>query len=183
VAVLVAPGIYTVDGCFSPAECQGWIAGAGEYEVATITTANGAVRDAGLRNNSRAIRDDAGLADNLWRRLRQHVPPFLDGRQAIGINERFRFYRYDQAQYFTGHVDGVFRCGNGEESRLTLMVYLNDDFAGGETAFADTVIVPSTGLVLLFRHELFHEGRPVKAGVKHVLRSDVMYGPIGRLQT
>jgi predicted 2-oxoglutarate/Fe(II)-dependent dioxygenase YbiX len=143
----------------------------------------GAGRDAGLRNNSRAIRDDPALAADLWQRLRQHVPPFLDGRQAIGINQRVRFYRYDPAQYFGGHVDGVFRRGNGEESRLTLMVYLNDDVTGGETAFADTVIVPSTGLALLFRHELFHEGRPVTAGVKHVLRSDVMYGPVGRLHT
>jgi len=181
VAVLVAPGIYTIEACFSPAECRGWIDCAGDYEAATINTAKGAVRDVGLRNNSRAIRDDASLADKLWQRLRDHVPPFLDGRQAIGINERFRFYRYDPAQYFVGHVDGVFRRGNGDESRLTLMVYLNDDFTGGETAFAETVVTPSTGLALLFRHELFHEGQPVMAGVKHVLRSDVMYGPVGRL--
>ena len=182
-ADLVAPGIYTVQGCFSPAECQGWIAGAGDYEAATINTSKGVVRDAGLRNNSRAIRDDPTLAADLWQRMRQHVPPFLDGRQAVGINERVRFYRYDPAQYFSGHVDGVFRRGNGEESRLTLMVYLNADFTGGETVFAEATITPSTGLALLFRHELFHEGRLVTAGVKHVLRSDVMYGPVGRLHT
>jgi hypothetical protein len=36
-------------------------------------------------------------------------------------------------------------------------------------------------MALIFRHELFHEGAEVKSGKKYVLRSDVMYGPVGRL--
>jgi hypothetical protein len=59
---------------------------------------------------------------------------------------------------------------------------LSADFSGGETAFQETVIKPELGLALLFRHELFHEGRPVIAGVKYVLRSDVMFGPPGEIR-
>ena len=60
-------------------------------------------------------------------------PVFRDGRQAIGINERFHFNRYEPGQYFAPQTDGPFRSENGKESRLTLLISL--------------------------RHELLHEGR------------------------
>jgi hypothetical protein len=34
---------------------------------------------------------------------------------------------------------------------------------------------PTKGLLLMFDHYVLHEGATVTAGVKHVLRSDVMY--------
>lgn len=102
-------------------------------------------------------------------------------RQAIGLNERFRFYRYEPGQRFKEHSDAPFRRDNGEESRLTVLVYLNDDCTGGETAFGDYAVTPRLGASLVFRHELLHEGRPVAAGKKYVLRSDVMCNPRGRL--
>jgi hypothetical protein len=60
------------------------------------------------------------------------------------------------------------------------MLYLNDGFNGGSTDFSlpgeDPIeIVPSRGLVLIFKHALRHRGAPVKRGVKYVLRTDVMY--------
>ncbi len=64
-----------------------------------------------------------------------------------------------------------------ERSLLTLMVYLNDGFAGGGTAFHDfdVEVVPRTGMALLFQHPVLHEGCVVKSGAKYALRSDVMY--------
>jgi predicted 2-oxoglutarate/Fe(II)-dependent dioxygenase YbiX len=179
----VAEGIFTIPEFFTPEECSRHINQSEKigFEFATINTASGTVVDEAVRNNSRVIKDDPELAANLWRRLRDDLPAFLDGRQAIGINERFRFYRYESAQRFAGHVDGRFRRENGEESRLTFMVYLNDDFTGGETAFDEVAITPKCGTALIFRHELFHEGRPVTNGRKYILRSDVMFNPVGRL--
>lgn len=40
-------------------------------------------------------------------------------------------------------------------------MYLNDDFAGGETAMMESVIKPVRGMALFFQHELVREGRPV----------------------
>jgi prolyl 4-hydroxylase len=67
--------------------------------------------------------------------------------------------------------------GPRERSLLTLMVYLNEGFEGGATAFHDfgVAVRPRTGMALLFQHRLLHEGCEVSAGVKYVLRSDVMY--------
>jgi predicted 2-oxoglutarate/Fe(II)-dependent dioxygenase YbiX len=179
----VVPGIYAVQGVLTPAECAAHIAAseAEGYEAATISTRKGAMPDREVRNNDRLIRDDREVAALLWSRLERHLPRFVDGRQAIGVNERVRFYRYKAGQRFAGHVDGQFRRANGEASLLTLMVYLNDDFAGGETAFAEVGIIPRRGMALLFRHALFHEGRLVARGVKYVLRSDVMFGPVGQI--
>lgn len=36
-------------------------------------------------------------------------------------------------------------------------------------------VAPTAGTALLFRHRVLHEGAPVAAGVKYVLRTDVMY--------
>ena len=39
-------------------------------------------------------------------------------------------------------------------------------------------VVPVTGMALLHRHGddcLLHEGRPVKSGIKYLLRSDVVF--------
>jgi predicted 2-oxoglutarate/Fe(II)-dependent dioxygenase YbiX len=179
----IADGIFTIPGLFTPGECDCHISRAESlgFELATINDGGRAISDQSVRNNSRVIVDDPQLATELWVKLRSQLPLFFDGRQAVGLNERFRFYRYESTQRFVGHVDGKFRRENGEESRLTFMAYLNEGFKGGETAFSEAVITPQTGMALIFRHELFHEGRPVIEGRKYVLRSDVMFNPVGRL--
>ena len=179
----IADGIYTISNLFTAEECQDLIAfteGIG-YEAAPITTSSGFVMRPDTRNNSRVILDDAQRAEALWQRVRAEVPQFLEGRQAIGLNERFRFYRYDPGERFAPHIDGPYRRGNGEESLLSFMVYLNGGFSGGETNFGGVCVTPETGLGLLFDHYLLHEGTAVTSGRKYVLRSDVMYGPVGQL--
>ena len=48
---------------------------------------------------------------------------------------------------------------------------------GGETSFLELgeAIEPRTGNALLFQHPLLHEGSVLRAGLKYVLRTDVMY--------
>jgi hypothetical protein len=49
------------------------------------------------------------------------------------------------------------------------------------TNFGEVWVTPETGLGLLFDHYLLHEGAAVTSGRKYVLRSDVIYGPVGQL--
>ncbi len=91
------------------------------------------------------------------------------------MNERFRFYRYSSQQYFKWHMDGSFRRDHSERSKLSAIFYLNDNFDGGETDFAGFQVMPEKGMVLIFPHELMHQGAPVVKGCKYVLRTDVMY--------
>jgi len=179
----LVPGVVWVDhGLLTPAECAAWIA-RGEavgYEAAPITTSRGPVMAPEIRNNTRVIIDDVAAAAKLWEAADERVPPVLDGRVAVGLNERFRLYRYDPGEYFAKHHDGHFARVDGERSLLTLIYYLNDGFEGGETRFylrgqAPLTVTPRAGSALFFQHPVLHEGAAVTGGRKYVLRTDVMY--------
>ena len=176
--------ILTIPEALSAVECHDHIGRSEQigYEAAPIITFRGAKIDEDVRNNDRILFDDEGLAAVLWSRIRDHIPAILDDREAIGLNERFRYYRYTPGQKFASHRDGSFRRPNGEESKLTCILYLNDNFSGGETAVKDRVIEPKRGMALIFRHEFLHEGRPVLQGIKYVLRTDIMYDRIDRIR-
>jgi len=145
------------------------------FSDAPISTSGGEAYVPAARNNSRVILDDSELASDLWEILAPHVPERIDSWCAVGLNERFRFYRYDKYQSFSRHSDGRFARNEQEESRLTFMVYLNSGYDGGFTDFDEFKVWPSEGMALCFPHELSHEGAVVTHGTKYVLRSDVMY--------
>jgi len=179
---------WTVDDVLTAAECDALIerTEAIGYSAAPVTTARGPVHLPDVRNNERVMLDDPGLAGILFERLRFRVPASLElpggssgvsAWRAVGANERLRFYRYGPGQRFAPHHDGAFVRDAGEQSFITLMVYLNDGFEGGETRFLDLerTVVPRTGSALLFQHGLLHEGAAVTRGTKYVIRSDVMY--------
>lgn len=178
----IMAGVYTIPEVLTPEECDACIAetDAGGYAAAPITTVNGPELMPDVRNNSRYMVDDPDRAARLWTRVSASVPPMFRGCQAVGLNERFRFYRYDVGEYFAPHLDGYFERDNGQRSQLTFMIYLNDNYEGGETAFRYSRIKPQRGMALVFNHELLHEGAPVKKGRKYVLRSDVMFNLPGR---
>ena len=105
------------------------------------------------------------------------VPPLMCRRRPVGLNERFRGYRYHPGERFAPHYDGCFRRSDDEESLLTFMLYLNEGMTGGATVFHHfgRQVTPRTGRALFFQHTVLHEGAVIEAGVKYVLRSDVMY--------
>jgi len=175
----ITDDIFTVSGFFKPDECIAHIelAEANGFADAPINTTIGPQVHKDVRNNTRVMLDDQRRADDLWRRIAAYIPQHIDGWPACGVNERFRFYRYDVGQQFDWHYDGCFDRHNGERSFLTFMIYLNDGFSGGETSFENVTIAPQTGLALFFIHRILHKGQPVIEGRKYVLRTDVMYRP------
>jgi hypothetical protein len=149
----------------------------GGFDTATLSTPAGTAFRLEYRNNDRHTFTDQELADELWDRLWEDDRLHNPGWTAIGLNERFRVYRYEGDQYFASHFDGQFERVPGEElSWVTLLVYLNDDFEGGQTIFQDGEVVPEKGkAALMTQTNYLHEAVEAKGGVKYVLRSDVMY--------
>lgn len=180
--------VFLIHDFLTPAECERYIALSEDvgYADAPITTGGGPVMAKGIRNNDRVMVDDPEWARLLWERAAPLIPSPFDGYAATGLNERFRFYRYDVGQTFRRHFDGYF-ARDEERGRLTFMIYLNGGCAGGETVIyfrgdgethrdSDELrVTPEAGKALVFRHELLHEGAPVIAGRKYVMRTDVMY--------
>lgn len=197
-AIALLPGrastCWLLPGFLDPAECDAEIAAA---------QACGFVRaDADFppsyRNNRRLVRDDAARADTLYARLRERVAlePLLHDAQGrrwrqTGINPRLRYCRYEPGEAFHLHQDGVRHEPDGRRSFLTFMIYLDDPahFEGGATRFfahgpqgdADGAhplllsLRPPRGSLIVFDHALWHDGAEVLSGVKHVLRSDLMF--------
>src|SRR6266478_229151 len=105
---VIAENIFTVARVLSAEECQQFIE-RGEtmgFEAATVSLADGPRMVTAVRNNDRAIFDDPELARMLWERVGSEVPLTIDGAIAVGLNERFRYYRYDPSQRFNAHRDG-----------------------------------------------------------------------------
>lgn len=142
------------------------------------------------RDNDRLVLDDPALAARLFARLAHLLPArVVDDAGAnwelAGLNERFRFCRYRDGQSFRVHRDGAHSPGPSARSRFTCQIYLNEaaSFEGGATRFygsrhADNAIgavTPRAGTAVIFDHDLWHDGEPVRAGTKYVMRTDVIY--------
>lgn len=195
-----------VKNVLSKEECKAIIS-AGE---ATEFIPDAPVRDDGgevsiLAHNFYWVVDQA-FHDKLWERVREYVPAEVTGRVARGLNRRFRVYRYVPGAEYRCHIDGAWPpsgiSAKGEyqydsspadkrqSSLFTFLIYLNDDFEGGETTFflpsvKEGVlnaypVKPVMGAVAVFPHgetrgALLHEGTGVRSGAKYVIRTDVEY--------
>ncbi len=173
------PVLWTVADLFPADRCAAQIAriDAAAPGPAPITTLHGPVMRPDIRNNDRVVFDDPETAAELLARVREHAPAELAGMRLVGANERLRCYRYGPGQRFAPHFDGAFVRDEHEQSLVSFLVYLNDDFVGGQTVFPTLArtIEPRAGMALLFQHRVLHEGAEVHSGAKYVLRTDLMY--------
>lgn len=180
---------FTLENFLTPEECKSFIERSETigYEESLILVRHGKdaqqVMNKDVRDNYRVIFDDQALADSLFERVKKYLPLELDEEkewELLNLNERFRFYRYNDGQQFKQHRDGAFIRNDDEISKITMIIYLNENFEGGATRFIshgelDDYEEPKTGKLLLFRHPLLHAGCPVFDGTKYILRTDVMY--------
>ncbi|WP_269759142.1 2OG-Fe(II) oxygenase [Variovorax sp. E3] len=168
---------FSIQGFLEPEECEQLIAlaEAEGFASAGVRTADGPKPMPAIRNNERAMLPSPYWVDLLWQRLGEVALPELAAQSPKGLPKDLRFYKYTPGQRFKMHKDGPWH-EDGLTSQLTLLVYLNDGFTGGETDFREFRVKPEAGAALLFVHDTWHEGAAVEAGVKYVLRSDVLYG-------
>ena len=153
------------------------------YRLADVS----GVIDETARKSGRVCVDAPALAGQIFERLRPALPAtWLCGGlwRLKGLNERLRFLRYGrQGDFFHRHRDGCYERNAGERSFVTLLLYLNEGYRGAWTTVYNPakhgggalVVPPAVGMVLLHDHNLYHEVPPLVAGVKHVIRTDVMY--------
>jgi hypothetical protein len=172
------PLLLSVPDVYTARECERFVSliEAGEPSLATNNPL--------YRDQDRIIRDDPRIAEELFSRLRPHLPAMmgppgsLRSLRLLGLNERLRMYRYRPGQRFAPHTDHWYQPSANRITLYTVLVYFNDDFEGGETRFCDELdetIVPRRGLTAIFQHKLRHEGCPVRRGTKYAMRSDVLY--------
>eukprot|EP00965_Chrysotila_dentata_P103258 3408408-Pleurochrysis_carterae.AAC.4 len=209
-------GAFVLSNVLSAHEC---------HQMNGVASAMGFTEDAPVslgrrirRNNNCVWIADDSLWLPIWRRIREHAPKMVDGGEPAGLNQRWRLYRYGENDIFKLHTDGswpgsragqhagrgvVIRDAYGDRwSQMTLLLYLDDDYDGGETSFLvdeaglpamspqqpgalmRSVSVPQGGALCFFHgeHALspLHEGSLVTRGVKTIVRSDVLYMSDGK---
>jgi predicted 2-oxoglutarate/Fe(II)-dependent dioxygenase YbiX len=178
--------ITLIPNALTPAECDALI-----QRLSDGFSACGSAYPPSYRTNDRQVLDDPALAASLLDRLRDRLPARHRGGVLVGINERLRCCRYRPGQRFSRHLDGVHHRSQTVRSALTFMIYLNDAsaFSGGDTRFfasrtsarVTRRITPRAGTLAVFDHDLWHDGAEVTAGVKYILRSDLLYAFPDRL--
>ncbi|QPC70736.1 hypothetical protein HYE68_001488 [Fusarium pseudograminearum] len=148
---------------------------------------------------------DQTFHDTLWSRIRPFVPASMNGRLARGVNRRFRVYRYVPGAEYRAHIDGAWPpsgitkddtyvydnspAEKKQSSLFTFLIYLNQDFEGGETTYFLPAaregvlnaypVRPIMGGAAIFPHgeinATLHEGTGVRKGAKYVIRTEVEY--------
>ncbi len=86
----------------------------------------------------------------------------------------FEFYHYGPGNFISSHKDSPTKINFFIKSNYTAIIYLNDDFVGGETYFTELKlkIKPEKGGLLLFKHNIIHEASKVFLGNKLIYRSN-----------
>lgn len=91
------------------------------------------------------------------------------GIQNLYINEGFNLLRYESGQKYDEHFDGYTYTGRS----VSAIIYLNEDFDGGETEFVNfgIKIKPSAGSMILFpsSYPYSHFAHPVFNGSKYAI--------------
>ncbi|KAF1916524.1 prolyl 4-hydroxylase [Ampelomyces quisqualis] len=203
----IVPNLRLIRDVLSPEECISIIAAGETVDFIPDAPMRPQGEDTSvLAHNFYWIIDEA-FHNKLWDRVKAFVPEVVAGKQVRGINRRFRVYRYVPGAEYRCHIDGAWPPSgidpvtdayqydsspeNARQSSLfTFLIYLNDDFKGGETTFfipsvKEGVInaypiKPIMGSVAVFPHgeaqgALLHEGTGVVEGAKYVIRTDVEY--------
>ena len=94
--------IWTIEGFLGKKACEDLIifSEMRGFEEAKVSLKSGAKMMKGVRNNYRLMYSDQGLADRYWEQLKPFCPATIEQATAVGLNEQFRFYRYDPSQRF-----------------------------------------------------------------------------------
>lgn len=93
--------------------------------------------DRDIAQYGRVTFNDKELSNELYERLKEmvDVPEYFDEKRVIGLNETFRMSMYEPGEKFGIHKDSFNQDSDGNRSVMTLNIFLNDRFEGGETDF------------------------------------------------
>lgn len=110
------------------------------------------------------------LFDPLIRELDSKFARYTDpARKPQLVLAQFALNRYGPGDFFVQHADAD--PVHNPERRVSVVLYMNDDFGGGGTRFPtlDLTYKLSAGQALVFPSHYLHQGERVESGTKYVL--------------
>ena len=140
------PGAFHLLNVLSAEECDrfGQISEALGYHSDAPVSLSRSIR----RNNNFNWIVDESVDGPIWDRCRSFFGvSVFNSQHPLGLNARFRFYRYSKGDCFNPHTDGAWpgsRVVNGQLvadaygdrlSQMTALIFLSDGYEGGHTLF------------------------------------------------
>lgn len=192
-----AAHVHFVDGVLDPSTCRALIHRVDDDRWLTTTAdlrrpANGPHQAAPRRRGEPespcrlvgfeepprfAVVEDPVLALRIFYRIAPLLPEVIDGAQLAGLKPLLRCVRLSAGEATEVHNDPVRECSAGMLSHLSVVVFLNEDFAGGGVEFPTLgkTVVAKIGRALVFPHELLHRDALIERGDAFVLNAEVFY--------
>ena len=144
------------------------------------------IYDENYRNNLRVMVDDKVFTNTWYHRMEQSfhsMRDFWNTSEFICMNPRLRICKYNRNGIFAPHYDSPVSY-DGLQSIYTVMAYLNDvpDGQGGATRFLSEIepgsspiyVRPKKESVVVFAHNIAHDGERLLGDEKYIMRSDIM---------
>ncbi len=148
VEVEAVPGVFQLLNVLSRDECRRFI---------ELTESLGYLPDAAV-SLPRSVRHNHNVTwvvdeqtdGIIWSRCKDLAADdrgFFGGKNPLGLNARFRFYRYERGDFFKPHTDGAWPGSRVIErqlvpnaypdrfSQMSVLLFLSGDFEGGDTQF------------------------------------------------
>jgi predicted 2-oxoglutarate/Fe(II)-dependent dioxygenase YbiX len=141
----------------------------------------------------------------IWNRCKdslENIKFLFENRKPLGLNAKFRFYRYNEGELLKFHKDSassgkrvinrhlIANAYPDRYSEMTLILFLNEDYCGGSTRFLveqdysknslKVDIDTPAGSALCFPHgshplHWFYSFEPILSGTKYIIRTDVLF--------
>ena len=166
---IIKDQIWTIDNFLSNKECTDFIKKINQKTDLVPFTQSGNFKNDKFINQK--------LATSFFDRVKKNINiPILRANNLIMTGN------YDPGNEFGLHTDTglYFDLLVMEKSNYTLLIYLNDDFEGGDTVFynnnfKETVrIKPELGKALLFDISLWHQGLKILKGNKYWIGCEII---------
>lgn len=175
--------VFSIDGFWDKDICESIIKLAETANVfpkqETVLKQHSLEDNLNSRDDFKIFLDNQQIADSIYEYLRPYLKCIkYDLYKHSGIHSKLRIYKYIPGQEFKRHRDGGVSISQNEESFYSLLLYLNDNFDGGNTLFDTCEIKPKQGRVTFFPHILQHSGKLVTKGFKYVLRGNIIFKKI-----
>lgn len=167
--------LATIDGIFSPEECQRLIAEYTPQLRPALVQDLDQQQSSGIRKSSAVFVFPGPSTNWVFERLAmtiEKVNEALYGFEISQFREGFQFTRYEVGEYYGPHYD----IGPGDlaERKLSMTVQLSapGDYTGGELiVYPEFVAAKDQGSMTIFPSFMCHDVRPVQTGVRYSLVS------------
>jgi prolyl 4-hydroxylase len=136
--------------------------------------------NSGIFKNNKYI--NANLSNYFYQKIENKLKDNNINISILRPNNLIMTGKYTNNQEFGLHTDTglYYNKETNEKSRYTLLIYLNDNFNGGETEFYDDnfnsilKIIPKKGKALLFDIDMWHKGNQLIHGEKYWIGCEII---------